>query len=181
MLKVFLHISALLACLLAAVTMAAAQSNPYDRDPFDPKRGREEDVKIVKEMLSKQQSEHEKKEYEELLKRADAVLEISDELDTVQKSGLPLSNDDKKKLVDLEKIVRKIRGDLGGDDDEGEDQDEVSDLQPRDQKDGLTALRHHTLELVEEVRKTTRYSTSATAIQSSNSVLRILRFLRSIN
>ena len=151
-------------------TAVSAQIDPFNRD-----RQREEDAKIVKEMLAKMQSEREKKEHEELLKRADSALELSDELEKTFEQGHQLSADDRR-LVELEKVVKKIRDDLGGDDDEEEEK--AAKERPKDVKDAFLALRRSTLQLVDEVKKTTRYSISVAAIRSSNNVLKLLRFLR---
>lgn len=151
---------------------AYAQVDPFNRD-----RQREEDAKIVKDMLAKQQSAREKKEHEELLKRADTALEISNDLEKAFEESSSLSESDEKKLVELERVVKKIRDDLGGDDDV-EEELELAESRPKDVRDAFESLRKTTVGLVDEVRKTTRYSVSAAAIQSSNAVLRLVRFLR---
>ena len=155
----------------AADTAVSAQVDPFNRD-----RQREEEEKIVKEMLAKQQSELEKKEHEELLKRADTALELSDELEKAFEEGHHVAGDDKR-LVELEKVVKKIRDELGGDDDLEDDEDAAKG-RPMDVKDAFLVLRKSTLQLVDEVKKTTRYSISVAAIRSSNNVLKLVRFLR---
>lgn len=165
------RISLIVFAVLSAGTAVSAQMDPFNRE-----RQREEDAKIVKEMLAKQQSEREKKEHEELLKRADSALELSDALEKAFEQGHQLSADDKR-LAELEKVVKKIRDDLGGDDDE-EDEAKAAEERPRDVKDAFMALRRSTLKLVDEVKKTTRYSISVAAIRSSNNVLKLVRFLR---
>ena len=165
------RISLFLTCVLIAGTAASAQVDPFNRD-----RHREEDAKIVKEMLAKAQSEREKKEHEELLERADTALELSDELEKVFEEGQHLAVDDKR-LVELEKVVKKIRDDLGGDDDE-EEESNADDERPKDVKGAFLALRKSTLKMVDEVKKTTRFSISVAAIRSSNNVLKLVRFLR---
>ena len=157
--------------LIAGAVSGFGQADPFNRDPR-----REEDAKIVKDMLSKQQSEREKKEHEELLKRAETALEISDDLEKALEEGEQLTSAEEKKLVELEKVVKKIRDDLGGDDDE--EAEKAVESGPRDIRDAFNALRKSTLQLVEEVKKTTRFSISAAAIQSSNTVLRLVRLLR---
>lgn len=157
--------------LILASASAHAQTDPFNRD-----QQRREDEKIVKDMLAKQQSEREKKEHEELLRRADTALELADELNEAFQRASVLSAADAKKLAELEKVVKKIRDDLGGDDDE--EGEKEAENRPRDVKSAFIALRKSTLQLVDEVKKTTRFSISAAAIQSSNTVLRLVRFLR---
>ena len=166
-----LRISLIVFAVLFSGSAVSAQMDPFNRE-----RQREEDAKIVKEMLAKQQSEREKKEYEELLKRADSALELSDELEKEFEEGHHLGADDKR-LAELEKVVKKIRDDLGGDDDE-DDEARKNEEGPKDVKDAFLALRKSTLQLVDEVKKTTRYSISVAAIRSSNNVLKLVRFLR---
>jgi hypothetical protein len=170
-LKGLVRISLLLLGVLIAGTAVSAQVDPFNRD-----RQREEDAKIVKEMLAKAQSEREKKEHKELLERADIALELSDELEKMFEEGQHLAADDKR-LVELEKVVKKIRDDLGGDE---EDEDEATAMEegPKDVKDAFLALRKSILQLADEVKKTTRFSISVAAIRSSNSVLKLVRFLR---
>ena len=173
--RIVRSISLIVFAVLFGSVAVSAQIDPFNRDPRRAER--EEEAKIVKEMLAKQQSEREKKEHEELLKRADTALELSDELDKAFEEGDQLSTEDKR-LAELEKVVKKIRDDLGGDDDEDEDESRAVNEGPKDVKDAFLALRRSTLELVEEVKKTTRYSISVAAIRSSNSVLKLVRFLR---
>ncbi len=161
---------------LVFIAAAAGTAVSAQRDPFDRDRQREEEEKIVKEMLAKQQSEREKKEHEELLKRADTALELSDELEKAFEEGHQVAGDDKR-LAELEKVVKKIRDDMGGDDDKEDNEEAVKD-RPRDVKDAFLALRKSTLQLVDEVKRTTRYSISVAAIRSSNNVLKLVRFLR---
>jgi hypothetical protein len=161
--------------LTAGTISGYAQIDPFNRDAAR----REEEAKIVKDMLSKQQSERDKKEHEALLRRAENALEISDELEKALEETQRLTPAEEKKLVELEKVVKKIRDDLGGDDDEEADKEEAAG--PKDVKDLFVALRKSTLRMVEEVNKTTRFSISAAAIQSSNTVLRLVRMLRFSN
>ena len=147
------------------------QTDPFGRDPR-----REEEAKVIKDMLAKQQSEREKKEHEELLKRAETALLISDDIEKALEDAKELTSAEEKKLVELEKVVKKIRDDLGGDEDEEAENEAESG--PKDLRDVFVALRKSTLQLVEEVKKTTRFSISAAAIQSSNTVLRLVRSLK---
>jgi hypothetical protein len=171
-LKIFLLLALALPVLLFVGSQPTfGQADPFNRDPR-----REEEAKIVKDMLAKQQSEREKKDHEELLNRAESALEISEELEKALQDGGHLNSPEEKKLVELEKIVKKIRDDLGGDDDEEAEKEARSSL--KDRNDVFVALRKSTIQLVDEVKKTTRFSISAAAIQSSNTVLRLVRLLR---
>jgi hypothetical protein len=74
----------------------------------------------------------------------------------------------------LEKIVKKIRNELGGDDDK---RVEIDD-KPLSVVNALKALQNNAAMLVNELKKTTRYSVSVIAVESSNLLLRVVRFLR---
>ena len=87
---------------MAGTISGYAQIDPFNRDAAR----REEDAKIVKDMLAKQQSERDKKEHEALLKRAENALEISDELEKALEETQRLTPAEEKKLVELEKVVK---------------------------------------------------------------------------
>jgi hypothetical protein len=89
-----------------------------------------------------------------------------------------LSDTDFANIEAVEKAVKKIRSDLGGGDD-----DETVDDVLRDKKPSLSeaveSLKTTTANLLDELKKMTRFTISASAIQSSNVVLKITTFLRS--
>jgi hypothetical protein len=167
----------LLFCLIlaAALSSAAAAQSADNRDMF-PRARPEETPKNVKEMLSKMQIEQAKKEHAELLEKGDELLALTGQLERSVAANGHLGPRDIEKLEDVEKLVKKIRGDLGGDDDD--DDPEAKLEQPRVKSDGIRSLRKRAIALVDELKKTSRFSISAVAIQSSNSVLRLVRFIR---
>lgn len=159
----------------AAVAGFAQNSNQSDF-PFPDRDGRrKDDSTFLRDALSKQQMEREKKEHEELMQRADAVLELTDEIDKAYEKNPSLTPAEEKKLAELEKLVKKIRDELGGSDDEDVTDE---DKKPESQKAAFSALKSSAVKLVDEIRKTTRFSISAVAIQSSNAVIRIIKFIR---
>lgn len=129
------------------------------------------------EMLAKKRAEQEKREHEELLKRGDTALALADELETSFEKNEKLSNEDAKKLAELEKLVVKIRRELGGDDGDGEIED-TEPPKPSTMKEAIGFLKNSTVKLVDELKRTTRFSISAVAIQTSNAVIRVARLLR---
>jgi hypothetical protein len=156
---------------------AGTASAQWNDDPFperDPQR--REEAKRIKDMLAKQQAIADKKDHEELLKRADEALKLSNDLEQSFETNSTLTLDDKKKLESLEKIALKIRNELGGDDDEASEKElteKASSL-----GDTFRYLQSTTVQLVDELKKTTRFSISAVAIQTSNTLIRLTRFLR---
>jgi hypothetical protein len=164
----------LLLCAAAAFAQGADDNNPYStkRDPDTPKSFRE--------MMQKMRIDQEKKDYEEMLDRGEQAAKISEQLEESFVKSSTLARTDREKLDDLEKLVKKIRGELGGDDDNGEDADSPAndDPAPKSAADGLKALQSLTGKLVDELKKTSRFGISAVAIQSSNAVLKVVRFLK---
>ncbi|HKX83838.1 MAG TPA: hypothetical protein VJL58_06450 [Pyrinomonadaceae bacterium] len=131
----------------------------------------------MKEMLAKQRIARDRKQFKEMQDRADEALRLSKYLDTSFQQNQTVSANDRDKLVELERIVEKIREELGGDDADDADQTEGVD-KPNSIQEALKSLKETTVSLVDEIKKTTRFTISAAAIQTSNSALKIIRFLR---
>ncbi len=137
----------------------------------------EETPQNVKESLAKMCIERQKKEYSEMIKRGDEALELSEDLEKAFAANNSLSAEDRKKLERLEKIVKKIRSDLGGDDD-GKAVQTDDENTPLSMGNAFQVLRENTVKLVDIMKKSTRYSVSAVAIESSNVLLKVVKFLR---
>ena len=160
-------------CILLGAAGAQGQTGSDGGPMFGSRH--EPEPKSVKEMLFKMQVEKEKKDYDEMLERGEEALNLSNEIEkSYEKTGI-LTEDDRDKLGDVEKLVKKIRGELGGEDDDKSDSDADS---PKDVVSGVKYLAKSAADLVDELKKTTRFSISAAAIESSNTVLGVLRFLR---
>lgn len=162
--------------LLCALTVTAQQG--ADNKPFSPTPDAEQ-PKSFREMMQKMRIEQEKKDYEEMLDRAQQALKISEQLEQSFAQRQTLSQSEREKLDNLEKLVKKVRGELGGEDgdkDAGELVDD--DPAPGSAADGLKTLQSLTSKLVDELKKTSRFGISAVAIQSTNAVLKVVRFLR---
>jgi hypothetical protein len=156
----------------AAVGLANAQTDASNRSGNPQK----EDLPTgIKESLARQRIEREKKDFAELLARAEEALKLSSELEKSFTQNNQLSSTDLKKLDRLEKIVKKIRNELGGD---GDDKSVELNEKPLSITNALKALQNSTVKLVDELKKTTRYSVSVIAVESSNFLLRVVRFLR---
>ncbi len=138
---------------------------------------KEEVPQGIKENLAKMCIEQQKKEYAEMLKRGDEALKLSEELEKSFAANNALSGEDRKKLDRLEKLVKKIRSDLGGDDD-GKEIETSEDNSPLSTGNAFKVLQENTVILVDELKKSTRYTVSAVAIQSSNMLLKAVKFLR---
>lgn len=137
--------------------------------------------KSFRETLEKLRIEKEKKEYQEMLDRGNEALKLSEELEkAVEKSGT-LTSRDQAKVANVEKLVKKIRGELGGNDEDERENEGGGVLTKLSPIDAVKSLRSATVSLMDELKKTTRFTISAAAIQSTNTVLRVVKFLRFTN
>jgi hypothetical protein len=133
----------------------------------------------IGEMVVKQQITRRRKEHDELIKRGEEALKLSEDLETSIAGKETLGSQDLEKLQSLEKVVSRIRKDLGGD-----DEDDIEDSSSKENSArqsigaALRFLKDSTRTLVDELKRTSRFSISAIAIQTSNSVIRFARFLR---
>lgn len=171
--------------LLAFSAFTFGQSNNNNsRDDLIPGREPDNQPRTVKEFLAKQRAEKAKKDHEELLKRGEEVTILAEQLETAFERNNQLTSNDLSKLESLEKLVTRIRKSLGGDDDdETEKLDDGTAVIAQEKpagtlKEAFQSLKETTSKLVDELKKTSRFTVSALAIQSSNSVLKIVRFLR---
>jgi hypothetical protein len=146
----------------------------------DDKNDRES--RSFQEMVTKQQISRRKKEHDEMLKQGAEALRISQELETSFDDDGSLSDQDLQKLQELEKIVSKIRSELGGNDDDDEVPETSADSSENFARRSFVAafkfLRTSTIKLFDELKRSTRFSISVAAIQASNSVIKFARFLR---
>ena len=166
--------------LLVALSSIAlfAQTASNDPWPFPDGRKPKDDSAFLKEMLAKQQSSREKKEYESLIERGETALRLSNEIEEAFEKDEQLSDAERKKLEEYEKLVSKIRKDLGGDDDGETTLSDEENEQPRDVRQGFLILKCSTEQLVSEIKRSTRFSVSVLAIETSNTLIRLARFLR---
>jgi len=173
-LTVFLADSAIFAQSADNKTTIITKPGEGDDDEDRPKN--------FKETLVKMRIEKEKKEFDEMIGRGEEALKLSEELEKAYTINGRLNPNELNKLATVEKLVKKIRNELGGDDDDQSDDDkaEASRLQitPMAQGDAIKSFKSTTLKLFEELKKTTRFTISAAAIQASNAVLKLTRFLR---
>lgn len=163
---------------LFAILLTAAGSAVFGQGEGRPQGvTKVEDLpKNIRESLAKQRIEKERKEHEELIKRTEDALRLSEELEKSFADSSKVTTDDIKKLERLERMIRKIREDLGGEDEDPDVRE--NDDRPSSLPGAFEALQKGVTRLFDEVKKTTRHSISVAAIQSSNLILRVLRFIR---
>lgn len=166
---------------LAAAGSLFAQATPNNNiptPPLDEKEQVEQLPRNMREMRQRQLRDREKKQHEEMLKRGETAAELASDLYEAIEQKEQFSATDHKKLDDLEKLVTRIRKDLGGNND-GLTLEEDEDFErPSNLTQAVLFLKEATNDLLEELKKTTRFSISAVAIRSSNTVIRVARFLK---
>jgi hypothetical protein len=140
----------------------------------DNSRGKEEEKSQgLQETMAKWKLKAEKKDYEELLKRGDEAEKLVTELTKTYQEKQTLTREDAQKLDKLEKLVKKIRTEVGAEDD-----NEPNDDKPKDLIDAIKMLSENTENLVKELKKTTRHSISVVLIETSNTMLKLVKFIR---
>lgn len=141
-------------------------------------RGRPEEPlpKNVQENLKKMEVDRLKKEYDAMLERGAEAVKLTEEVETSFDKNSKLSSTDLSKLEKIEKLLKKIRSELGGDDDDLKADKALSKTETV--KNAISSLKESAVNLFGELKKTSRFSISVVAIQSSNSILKIVRFLR---
>ena len=164
--------------------VAAFSQIDASNTPIRPQQ-KEELPKNIQETMAKQRIEREKKEYDELLERSAEAVKLSEELEKSFTNSNKVSAEDQKKLERLEKLVKKIRTGLGGDDDEGEQDASEKDIAEKDKPEkpstmssAFKTLQKNAAQLFSELKKSTRYSVSVVAIQTSNALLKLVKFIR---
>jgi hypothetical protein len=164
--------------LIGLFTFGTLAQEADSRFPGQQKNDQDQPVGL-KETQEKMRIEQAKKEYGEMLDRGEQALKLSQDLEKAFAQQPSLTRSDLEKLDDLEKLVKKIRGELGGGNgDDTDDPDQAEDTSPKTVADAVRSLQSVTSRLVDELKKTSRFGISAVAIQSSNSVLKIVRFLK---
>ncbi len=173
----YLAIPIFLIMLAAAGSVSGQSADNEVMFPNEDDRKRTRPSTSIREMVQKQRAAKLRKEHEEMLKRGEEAMELVGQLDRSLESGGKLTKPDIEKLDRLEKLASRIRKDLGGGSD-GTDRFEAEEKPPADVRQGFIALKESTEKLVKELNRTTRFTISATAIQTSNAVIKFARFLR---
>ncbi|MBK6590747.1 MAG: hypothetical protein IPG22_20945 [Acidobacteria bacterium] len=165
----------------SAVNLGVHAQNADGRGSIIPRANDADDdddkPKSFKETLVKLRIDKEKKEYDEMLGRGEEALKLSEELEKAYEQNGRLNANEINKLIAVEKLVKKIRNELGGDDDDS-DKNPLEQTQSLAQKDAVTTFGSTIRKLLDELKKTSRFTVSAAAIQTSNAVLKIARLLR---
>ncbi len=128
----------------------------------------------MKETFAKRRIKAEEAEYQELINKSEEAVKLSEELSNSFEENQKLSAPDTKKLEQLEKLIKKIRRELGAEEEKADKEKET----PSSIMIALKNIKETTVNLLSELKKTSRYSISVIAVESSNTVWRIVRFLK---
>jgi hypothetical protein len=157
---------------------AAAQGGADGRPVFENLDDCNSRTKNIRETCMKMRIERSKKDHNEMLERGEEVRRLSERLEKSFAQNGRLSETDRALLDNLEKSVKKIRSELGGNDDDEKTKQLMNETEKTSVADAVERLSKAAVDLADELQKTTRFSISAAAIQSSNAVLTVARFLR---
>jgi hypothetical protein len=129
---------------------------------------------LMDELRIKACIKQQQKEYRDLLDNGEEAVKLTTELEKAIDKTDALAADDQKKLDRLEKLFKKIRNSLGGE----EDEPSVDEEKPLTLKSAVQKLSETSVRLLDELKKSTRYSISVVAIQSSNVIIRLVKYIR---
>ncbi|MCA1816076.1 MAG: hypothetical protein LC746_06655 [Acidobacteria bacterium] len=168
-----------LVCLLAI--SASAQSAPQAKStptvPADTTaaRGTDEPEQIshTEEMLRDIEIKREEALYKENVERAKETAQLAAEVRDAYRQQQSLGAVELKKLGRIEKLLRSLRNELGGDDDEAGLKDPPA--QTADALDRLVAMSD---DLSKRVEKTPRHVVSAAIINAANQLIELTKRIR---
>lgn len=155
--------------VLCGFFSASAQVDASDEKPQDYPLS-------IKESFAKQRIKSEEKDFNEMLDRSEEAAKISNELYKSYEINQKLTPDDAKKAERLEKLVKKIRDELGSENDGSNDTPTDNSLPSFG--GALKNISETSSNLFTELKKQGRFSISVGAVESSNTLLKLIRFVR---
>ncbi len=126
------------------------------------------------ELRSRAAIKHAEESHRENLERAGENARLGSELHLAFERHQTLGRDELKKLERMEKLARKIRGQIGGSDD-----DQVIEDPPRELTAAVSRLAETSEDLQKCVLKTSRHVVSTSIIERANEVIELIRYIRS--
>lgn len=127
-----------------------------------------------REKLIKIRIDEDKEDFNKLISRTETVSKLSKEIHASYEKNNALTPKDWSKLKELKKLLKKIRRKLSAKNDDKK----MLNRKPKSLADAINKLRESTAFLLKEIRKTNRYSISVAVIQSSNTVWKLVKFIR---
>lgn len=172
-----LSIAFLVLTVCAGATLRV-RAQGISNDPFNAGKNDPQEVLLGSpevEMRARLEIQRAEKLRRENLDRAREVAQLGTELRDIYTRNRSLHRPEIKKLERLEKLVRRIRSEAGGSDDE-----EMLEDQPRELDSALTRIADYSVELRKGVEKTPRLVVSASVIERANQLLELINFVRTL-
>ncbi len=127
------------------------------------------------EFKAKLKIREDKEQFDKLIKNSEEIAKLTEELTKTYEKNQKFSSSDLQKLGRMQKLSKKILNGLGaGEEIEAESDEKI----PMNTPEAIKFLQEKTSKLIVELKKTTRYSISVVAIETSNAVIKIVNFLR---
>jgi len=145
---------------------AASYVSAQEDDSMFGRPRKEDPPHGLDEALIKLRIEKEKKEFTDMLKRGEDAAKIANDLKEVGAA------DQREQISSLGKLVKKIREDLGGESEKDEDFAE-----PVSETEAIKSLKDEVNALSEDLKKATRFTISADAIDRTNAIMRLVKYL----
>lgn len=149
-------------------TLPIPQPSPIDRRNEGIGFGNRETETRTRMLLKK-----EKKDYEEHVERAQEARDLAAELQKTYEIAHSFNAADYKKLERLEKLIRRVRNEVGGSQTDADPKE-----LPRTRDEAASRLAEMAKELCEEVEKTPRRVVSASIIDQANKLIALIQFVR---
>lgn len=162
--------------VFALLAFAGVTSFAQPTENTPPALAKSEEINKPKgfhETMQKMRIEKEKREYKEMMERGEQAVKISEQLERSFSDHGKLTREDYERIASIEKLTKKIRNELGGDDD-----DDKTDRPTLSEEEAVKTLRERVTNLYDALKKTSRFTISAAAIEGTNAVIKIARFFR---
>lgn len=161
-------------CAVAPIVGYAQGTGAEYRNPAEERAVRRS--RPLRESLYRMRVDRDKKDHDEMMARASEVLYRTRRFAASVESAGGVTKNDKDEIAAIEKLAKQILKQLGGDDG---DYKAAAGKNPMSSVTAAQSLKEATAELNEELEKISRFTISTAAIQSSNEVLWLARYIRS--
>jgi hypothetical protein len=175
---IFVGVAAL--ALTATISLAqTASQSPAPRTvpqrPDNPSSDKDDPplTTFEEELKAKRAIKMAEKDHEENVKRANELAQLAKDLQTALKDKSSIDRDSVKKIDRLEKLVKKIRGEAGGEDEEVQIVDRPTDITA-----AVNQIAERAEKFCKTVENTPRQVISASTINNANVLLELIRLLR---
>jgi len=178
---IFFGVAAL--ALTATVSLAQTSSQgtaprTVPQRPDNPSSDKDDPplTTFEEELKAKRAIKMAEKDHEENVKRANDLAQLAKDLQTALKDKSSIDRDSVKKIDRLEKLIKKIRGEAGGGDEEVQIVDRPTDITA-----AVNQIAERAGTLSKTVENTPRQVVSASTINDANVLLELIKLLRAFD